>query len=972
MSIEVGEQLKHYRLVRKLGQGGMGVVFEATDTRLNRNVAVKVLQAELTQDADRRARFQQEAQLAAAFNHPNIATVHDVGEEAGVSFIVMEVVRGDSLRDLVRQGPLPVERALELAAGIASGLARAHSEGVLHRDLKPDNVMLAEEGQPKILDFGLGKLVQAARLPGTPELPGSNDAPTATVDIADLAHGSPYVTRDGHIVGTLSYMSPEQLQGGAVDARTDVFSFGVLLYEMLAGGRPFGGDSTLQTMTAILRDEPEPLAQARPEVPVQLRALVERCLAKDPADRYVSGQELLAALTEFQERAKQAPSLLRSPVFRIGAAVVIVGLLAGIGWLVRQGQRTSWARNEALPEIERLYQSHDFDAAMRLILEASEVIPDDPRLLQLETSALFPVAIESDPPGATVLVKGYTATDRDWIDLGTTPLPNVAMAGPSRMRLELDGYLPFEGGLFTEPILQLQLFKASEVPEGMVRIPAGPAGLRNRAPIQLDAFWVDRYEVTNEQYKAFVDDGGYGKRELWHETFLRDGEEITWDQASETFVDSTGRPGPAGWELGSYFDGTADHPVHGISWYEADAFARWSGKSLPSVFHWNRAAQQNIWGEILVVSNFDGEGPAPVGSYAGVGRFGTYDMAGNVTEWCLNEAGDDRRYILGGAWSEPIYRYNSTEAAQPLSRSNIFGMRLIKTEGPLSPEATVSIEDPIYDFRNELPIGDAAFEIIRGMFTYDRSPLGANVESVIEDHEHWREEVVSIRAAYGDERVPVHIYIPRNASPPYQTVIYMPGSDALNVSNSQHMRLTFSNFVPRSGRVLVYPVYKGTYERGMQISGQNDVRDRLVYMVKDLRRTIDYLETRDDIDIDKLGYFGLSWGSTYAPVYTALEDRFKASVMLVGGLYRYPPERPPEALPINYTPRVQVPTLMINSRNDFNLPIETSVKPMLELMGTPDADKKLAVIDGGHVPESPNEFIREALAWFDRYLGEVD
>ena len=971
MPLEVGQQLMHYRLVRKLGAGGMGVVYEATDTRLNRNVAVKVLSAELTENSDRRARFQQEAQLAAAFNHPNIATVHDVGEQDGVSFIVMEVVRGESLREIVRQGPLPVERALELAGGIAAGLARAHREGVLHRDLKPDNVMLTDEGQPKILDFGLGKLVQEARLPGTPETPETSEAPTATIDIADMAHGSPYVTRDGHVVGTLSYMSPEQLQGGAVDARTDVFSFGVLLYEMLAGGRPFGGDSTLQTMTAILRDEPEPLESARPEVPGALRTVVERCLQKDPAGRYASGQELLDALTELQDRSPAPASFTQRLGFRITAAIVVVGLLAGVGWQIMRGKRTSWAHNEALPEIGRLADIGDWDGAMRLIREAAEVIPDDPRLLQLEANALLPVSVESEPAGATVLVKGYTNIDRPWIDLGTTPLTKVPMPGPGRMRVELEGFLPFEIGLFAGD-LNLKFHRESDVPEGMVRIPAGSVDFLNADGVDLEAFWIDRYEVTNEQFKAFVDAGGYGKRELWSETFQRDGAEIPWEQASESFLDSTGRPGPAAWELGSYPDGTADHPVGGISWYEANAFATWSGKSLPTVFHWHHAAQQSFWSEIVVVSNFDGAGTAPVGSYAGLGRFGTYDMAGNVSEWCLNATGDGEHYILGGAWSEPIYRYQDTEAAGPFDRSNIHGMRLIRFEGSLSAALTAPIEDQAYDYRNEQPIGDDAFEIIRGMFTYDRTPLDARVESVLEDNEHWREEVVSIRAAYGDERIPIHIYLPRNAAPPYQAVLYMPGSDAALVSNSEHMRLTFSNYIPRSGRVLVYPVYKGTYERRVQIEGENDVRDRLIHMSKDLRRTIDYLETRDDMDTSRLGYFGLSWGSTYAPVHTAIEDRFAASVLLVGGLYRYPPERPPEALPINYTSRAKTPVLLINSRNDFGVSIETNVKPLLDFMGAPDDDKRLVLIDGGHVPESPNEFIREALDWFDRYLGPVN
>jgi serine/threonine protein kinase len=208
MAIAPGTKIGPYTVETEIGRGGMGVVYEATDTRLGRKVAIKVLPPELTQDAGRRERFQQEARLAAAFNHPNIATVHDVGEQDGVTFLVMELVRGDPLRELVRGEALPVERTLEIAAGVAAGLARAHREGVLHRDLKPDNVMLTDDGISKILDFGLGKLI------------GDTDAVDAdTIAETVTSLGSPHVTRAGEIVGTLAYMSPEQVRASRVWTR---------------------------------------------------------------------------------------------------------------------------------------------------------------------------------------------------------------------------------------------------------------------------------------------------------------------------------------------------------------------------------------------------------------------------------------------------------------------------------------------------------------------------------------------------------------------------------------------------------------------------------------------------------------------------------------------------------------------------------------------------------------------------------
>ena len=298
MRLTQGQQLGHYRIDGMIGQGGMGTVYRATDSRLDREVAIKVLPAEVTADVERRQRFRQEAMLAAAFNHPNIGTVHDVGEQDGVTYIVMELVRGKSLRSLVRDEPLEIGRAIDIATGIAAGLAKAHHEGVLHRDLKPDNVVLTDEGVPKILDFGLGKLIGDADPEGGGPL---TEAPTAT------AQTSPYITRAGQVIGTLAYMSPEQVHGRPVDARSDVFSFGVMLYEMLSGKRPFAGESTLDTATAILRDDPPRLGELRRDVPQGLQAILDRCLEKAPGERFASGDELHDALLELK-RQLEAPA----------------------------------------------------------------------------------------------------------------------------------------------------------------------------------------------------------------------------------------------------------------------------------------------------------------------------------------------------------------------------------------------------------------------------------------------------------------------------------------------------------------------------------------------------------------------------------------------------------------------------------------------------------------------------------------
>ena len=954
MELTVGQRLGRYRIDDKIGEGGMGSVYRATDTELHREVAIKVLPAEVTADPERRQRFRQEALLAAAFNHPNIATVHDVGEQDGVTFIVMELVRGESLRDLVEKEPLALERAVEIACGIAAGLARAHREGVLHRDLKPDNVVLTDEGIPKILDFGLSKLLSDQTEADEPVM---SEMPTAT------ALTSPYITRAGQIVGTLAYMSPEQVQGRPVDARTDVFAFGVVLYEMLSGKRPFAGESNLDTVTAILRDDPPSLEELRHDVPAGLEAILGRCLTKGPDERFASGEELSEELHAVK-RSLEAPeaglgSLLRRPAVLASLALILVLIGAGVTWWLRQSSRVSWARNEALPEIERLLDAGDRDGAMRLLYEAMAIIPEDPFLLEHLKSIWIPLSLDSDPSGATVYYKGYEHPEREWIHLGETPLEDKVVALPARFRVEREGYVPFEGAPFA-PRLTFRLFREDEIPPGMVSVPGGTARFGAADPVMLDDFWIDQYEVTNREFQAFVDAGGYRGEQFWDEGVDR-----------SALVDTTGRPGPAGWALGSYPEGEDDLPVGGVSWFEASAYATWAGKSLPTVFHWRHAAQQSIFSEILLSSNFDTQGPAAVGSYPGIGPHGTYDMAGNVREWCINPTGD-LRYILGGAWSDPDYLYRSTDATDPYDRSRTNGFRLMQTAAPPPAETLVAISHPTYDHRQDTWVDDDAFALVLRSFDYDARELDPEVESVDDSAETWRHEIVSVAAAYGDERLPIHLFLPREVEPPYQTVVYFPPSSARYLRNSSQPSFPFAYFIPKSGRALIYPIYQGTYERQFDARGPNDDRDWKIQMGKDLRRTIDYLETREDFDSSRLAYYGMSWGASLGPLMTGIEPRFRTSVLLAGGLYVHPPDYPPEAVPQNFAPRSTVPTLMINGRKDFGAPLETDIQPMFDMLGTPAEHKKLVLLDGGHVPASPNAVIREVLDWLDLYLGRVD
>jgi TRAP transporter TAXI family solute receptor len=279
----IGRTLSHFRIVDQIGEGGMGVVYSAEDERLRRPVALKVLRPELMPNEERRLRFMREARAAAAVSHPNIATIYEVGEEGGVVFIAMECVQGKTLRELVAGRPMAIGEALRVATEIADGLAQAHHMHVIHRDLKPENVMVGADGRARILDFGLAKLLEA------------RDA-MADLPPSQVATISAEITRQERLLGTPTYMSPEQARGAAADVRSDLFAFGSILYEMVTGRPPFRGKSTTDTLSAIVRDEPIPPLQLNRHVPQELERIIRKCLEKDPGDRYQHADDLAVDL----------------------------------------------------------------------------------------------------------------------------------------------------------------------------------------------------------------------------------------------------------------------------------------------------------------------------------------------------------------------------------------------------------------------------------------------------------------------------------------------------------------------------------------------------------------------------------------------------------------------------------------------------------------------------------------------------
>jgi len=972
-----------YKINKILGRGGMGIVYLADDTRLKRPVALKFLPPGLALDEDIKRRFIIEAQAAAALSHPNICTIYEVDDQAEKAFISMEYIEGENLREKASKDPLAFDHVLAIALQICAGLDEAHKKGIVHRDIKSANIMLTAKGQAKIMDFGLAKVA-----------------------------GTAMVTKEGSTMGTVAYMSPEQAKGETVDARTDIWSLGVVLYELASGKLPFRGDLESAIIHNIIHEEPKPLKAIVPKVPEEFERIIRRALKKKVEDRYGSTAEMLADLRKLHAALEKEKTgvfnlrsflrIIRKPLVAIPFALVLIALGFVIYSILKRQAKINLVRDELLPKIESLIEAGQgsYVEAYKLAVEGEKYLPNDPKLTEFFSKIAVTISIQTEPPGAKISQKEYQAAESEWTYLGVSPIEKIRLpVGFFRWKAEKEGYetvyaasptfdLDYANPRYVVPLnLNRKLDERGKIPQGMVRI----KGEKVERIGEIGDFLIDQYEVTNKQFKEFVDRGGYQEKKYWKEKFLKDGNELTWEEAMKMFVDQTGRPGPATWLAGDYPGGQDDYPVSGISWYEAAAFAEFMGKSLPTLHHWGIAAEGGI-SQILLsrgfnsllapLSNFMGKGPARVGSYPGMTGYGAYDMAGNVREWCWNEA-ITGRITRGGAWNDAPYMFEDSSQALPLDRSPRNGFRCVyylePNKIPASAfEAAKIVELP--DFYKAKPVPDSVFQTYKEQFSYDKTGLDARVEWKKESSEDWTEEKVTFKAAYENERMIAHLFLPRKGSPPYQTVIFYPGGGVVAQPSSENLDKYWEfedrlSLIVKNGRAVLFPIYEGTFERSdvayapVGANPNSYLRtELLIKIIKDFRRCIDYLETRSDIDSQKLAYFGWSSGGSRGAMIPAVEDRLKASILAVGGLSG---AGRLEVRDINYVGRVRVPTLMLNGRYDLDVPYETSGKPFFDLLGTPKEDKRQKLYETDHyVPI--NEIIKETLAWLDKYLGPVN
>jgi dienelactone hydrolase len=350
-------------------------------------------------------------------------------------------------------------------------------------------------------------------------------------------------------------------------------------------------------------------------------------------------------------------------------------------------------------------------------------------------------------------------------------------------------------------------------------------------------------------------------------------------------------------------------------------------------------------------------------------------MAGNVREWIENVASDSTYFILGGAWKSQTYLYADPQALPPFDRSPQNGFRCVRNTVPPSPEIAGSIRTLHRDFSKFKPASDAVFRAYQALYAYDKTPLNAKVEGIVQDTADWREERITFDAAYNNERMVAYLFVPKNVRPPYQTVVFCPSARVLDIPDSRTLGdMKFFDYIVQSGRAVLYPIYKGTYERMTKtvFVGAAQTLAYLTERSKDLGRSLDYLQTRPDIDMHKLAYLGVSMGSAEGVIYSTIaQDRFKTVIFLDGGYFLdQPPMGGDQA---DFAPRLKKPVLMVNGRDDYVFSLEKSQKPFFQMLGSPAAEKRHVVLDTPHdVTERRAELVKEVLDWLDKYLGRVE
>jgi len=618
------------------------------------------------------------------------------------------------------------------------------------------------------------------------------------------------------------------------------------------------------------------------------------------------------------------------------------------------------------------------------------------------------LTVTSEPSGAQVYLKRFSPDAAGNFPprqlVGTTPIRDLRIArGQYLLYVEKDGFaktaqtisgtLLRGGGMTSIPpplAIEQKLLAADRVPDGMTLVTGGDYRLRawarpTDAKVRLDDFLIDQYEVSNQDYKEFINAGGYLKKQYWTYPFIKDGKTLTWEEGIQEFEDRTGLPGPRTWSSQNFPEGKANHPVTDVSWYEAAAYAAFRDKQLPTIFQWEKAARNGRvaaptnympWGSFYPGdtlewrANFERDGTIPVDSFEfGMSPFGAYNMAGNVSEWCLNETSEG--FIsAGGAWGEPAYTFANYGRFPGFYTSNKRGFRCAINLGSTGNQGNLRIE-----INKEIPVysrsSDQDFARWVKAYDYVKSPLDPQLEK--QETDAWTRERITFNGANG-ERAIAYLYLPRNFPRPLQVIHLLPATDVeVGQRSADRAAEAWLATEIKSGRAVFIVVLKGYIER-LRPAGfvepdrtTAEYRDKMVNWMTDLRRGLDYLETRNDIDSKKIAICGPSAGASVGLILAAVDRRY-ASVFLAGaGIRKSYTQSIAEANVVNFAPHVRGPILILQGRYDENLAWKAEFEPLYKLLSSP---KRFILYDGGHAP--PMELFATTIhRWLDETLGPV-
>ena len=691
------------------------------------------------------------------------------------------------------------------------------------------------------------------------------------------------------------------------------------------------------------------------------------------------------------------------PRWTLWAALLV--LVAGAAGTVdfRHRAHLRWAK-ESVTSVETLAQSQRYFEAFDLATRIRRYLPNEPTIARVLPDISDPLLVSTDPPGARVYLRRFSRDSagnfppRQFI--GQTPIRNLLVArGDHLMYIEKEGYATIErtissslirsvSALGAHPVIPVEqkLIETKKAPARMVFVPGGSYelvsyGRPTQAVAQLTDYFIDKFEVTNREYKEFVSAGGYLKKEYWKAPFVKDGEHVTWEEAMREFKDHSGLPGPRSWTNQNYPEGNAEYPVTGISWYEAAAYAAFRGKQLPTIFQWEKAARIGMpakfglimpWGRndetIESRANFASRGPAPVQSFEfGASPYGAYNMAGNVAEWLLNPQAEGFT-AAGGSWGDPPYMFGNYGAYPGFYSSDKLGFRCAfnSANGPGDQGAMRFSPKDVPTFSRTTQADLSGW---LNYYRYDETPLEPSTVEAVETDE-WRREKISYAGA-DDERAMAYLYLPKSSQKPFQVIHFVPGASAFDsLTVPRYVDMTVSPHI-KSGRAVFVVVLQGYVERKwppshkpMEFSSVK-YREQVINWVTDLRRGLDYLQTRDDIDSSKIAFYEISLeGLALVP---AIEPRYRSVVFVGIGMSSFWLNAIPEANPINFVPHIRAPKLMLHGRYDEADPLTSTAEPLFKLLNEP---KRLEVFNGGHVP--PFEVsVPIVNAWLDKTLGPV-